>query len=237
MKVVKTSLFLFCLPVIILVFGSVNTFAETFLLKNASPNFDVKIKIAKCEEDICQGKATAFIYKKNQPQPFQTIQLPEMYLELGADKKPTANLIELYGENNSGVVFDDYNFDGAEDLALRSGNNGSYGGPSYDVLLFSKASGKFTKNPALTKLASENLGLFTVDKKQKTLETFSKSGCCWHQTVRYRVVNNRPAKVYVLTEDAAGGDEKVRITTETLSQGKWRKTMKTALVKDYYKEQ
>lgn len=227
----------YILSLALVLFGAGNIYAaETFLLKGASKNFDVKIKIAKCDEDTCEGAATIYLMKKDQAQPFQTIAMPNMYLELGKDKKPTANLIELYGENNSGVVFDDYNFDGADDLALRNGNDGAYGGPSYDILVFSKATGKFTKNLALSKLASENLGLFTADKKAKTLETFSKDGCCWHQTTRYRVVNNRPVKVYVFTEDAANGGDKVKLTTETLVAGKWRKTTKTALTKDYYKE-
>jgi hypothetical protein len=209
---------------------------KTFLLKNASKNFDVKIKIEKCEDDICEGKAAVYLMRKNKTEPFQTIQMASMYLELGENKKPTANLIELYGENNSGIVFDDFNFDGAEDLALRSGNDGAYGGPSYDVLLATKPSNKFVKNTALTNLASENLGLFTVDKRAKTLETFNKSGCCWHQTTRYRIVNNRPQKVYVFTEDAIGDGKKMRLITERLVGGKWRKTTKTVLIKDYYKD-
>ncbi len=213
------------------VFGQKN-----FLLKDASKNFDLKITVAGCEDNICEGKATVYLLKKNQTAVIQIIQMPNIYLELGNDSKPSANLIELYGENNSGIVFDDYNFDGTEDLALRNGNNGSYGGPSYDILLFSKATNKFVRNSHLTKLASENLGLFTVDKKTKTLETFNKSGCCWHQTIRYKIVNDRSVKIYVFTEDAMNGDEKVILTTETLVNGKWRKTTKTALVKDYYKE-
>ncbi len=225
------------LPILILLFGAPSLFAaEDFLLKKASKNFDVKIRIADCEDDKCEGKATVYILKKNKTQILQTIQMPNLYLELGDDKKPTANIIELYA-NNSGVVFEDFNFDGAEDLALRNGNDASYGGPSYDVLLFSKASGKFIKNRILTRLTSESLGLFTADKKGKTLETFDKSGCCWHQTTRYRVVNNRPVKVYVFTEDAQGGDgSRVRLTTETLVKGRWKKTTKMVLVKDYYKE-
>lgn len=223
---------------LLLLFSAGNLFAqEIFLLKNASQTFDVKIKIAECDEDTCEGAATVYVLKKNQAQILQTIQMPQMFLELGADKKPTANLIELYGENNIGVVFDDYNFDGAEDLALRNGSDGSYGGPSYDVLLFSKAANKFVADVALTNLASENLGLFTVNKKQKTLETFNKSGCCRHQTVRCRVVNNHPVKIYVFTEDAANGGDKVELTTEIRVRGRWQRTTKTVLVKDYYKEQ
>lgn len=222
---------------ILLVLAVVNCFAQrSFLLKNASKNFDVKIRIAKCEDDICEGKATVSLMKKGQNATFQIFQMPNLFLELGENRKPTANLIELYGENNSGIVFDDFNFDGAEDLAFRNGNEGSYGGPSYDIYLSSKAGGKFIKNAPLSKLASENLGLFTVDKKSKTLETFNKSGCCYHETTRYKIVNNRPVKVYVLIEDAMNG-EKVKITTKKLVGGKWKTTTKTALVKDYYKEQ
>ncbi len=222
---------------IILLFSVQTLFAqEIFLLKNASKIFDVKIEIANCEEDTCEGAATVYLTKKNQTKPFQTLKLDNLFLELGTDRKPTANLIELYGENNSGVVFEDYNFDGKPDLALRNVNNGAYGGPSYDIFLVVVPSGKFVQNEALTTLASENLGLFTVNNKTKTIETFNKSGCCWHQTVRYQVINNRPKKVYVFTEDEAGAEtEKVILTTETLVNGRWSKKTKTALTKEYYK--
>lgn len=228
----------YLLFIVLLLSAAVNVFAQqNFLLKDASKRFDVKIRIAKCEDDICEGKATVSLIKKGQSAAFQTIQMPNLYLELGENQKPTANLIELYGENNSGIVFDDFNFDGAEDLALRNGNEGAYGGPSYDIFLSAKPSGKFVKNAPLSQLAAENLGLFTVNKKTKTIETFSKGGCCYHETTRYKIVNNRPVKVYVFIEDAMRGDEKVRITTRTLVGGKWKTTTKTALIKDYYKEQ
>lgn len=219
-------------------FGAADLFAQqTFLLKDASKTFDVRIKIAGCDNDICEGKASLYLFKKNQAKLFQTIEMPNAYLELGKDRKPTANLIELYGENNSGVIFDDFNFDGAEDLGIRNGNEGAYGGPSYDVLLFSGATGKFVKNRELTKLGSENLGLFTIDKTRKTIETFNKSGCCYHETTRYRVMNNRPKKVFVFIEDATVGDgAKVKLTTKTLVKGKWKRTTKYELIKDYYKE-
>lgn len=222
----------------ILLFASVNLLAQkTFLLKNASKNFDVKISVEKCEEDICEGRGTVELAKKNQIRPFQTIQMPGIYLELDGTARPTANLTELYGMNNSGVIFDDFNFDGSEDLALRNGNDGSYGGPSYDVWLFRKTTGKFVKSRELTKLASDNLGMFEVNKKLRTIETFNKSGCCWHQTTRYKIINNRPVKVYVFTEDAMGDGVKMKLITERRVGGRWRTTTRTVLVKDYYKDQ
>lgn len=212
---------------ILFLFSSAVFAQKTFLLKSASKNFDVKIEISSCEEDTCEGEATIFLSRKGRKQIFQKIEMANVFLELGRDQKPTANLIELYGDNNSGIIFDDYNFDGIEDLAIRNGNNGVYGGPSYDVHLFSKTKNRFVENASLTELASDNLGMFTIDKKAKTIETFTKSGCCWHQTTRYKIVNNKPKKVYVLTEDVMNAGENEITTTEILMpNGKWKKTSK-----------
>lgn len=215
------------LTLLILFLFSTAVFAQkTFLLKKASKKFDVKIRIAGCETDTCEGEAKIFLTKKGRPKNFQKIEMPNVFLELGEDQKPTANLIELYGMNNSGIIFGDYNFDGIEDLAIRNGNDGSYGGPSYSVFLFSKTKNRFIENTSLTALASDNLGMFTVDKKAKIIETLNKSGCCWHQTTRYKIVNNKPKKVYVFTEDAMS-DGNVTATTETLlPNGKWKKRTK-----------
>lgn len=228
---------IFPLVLALFLFSNALVAQKTFLLKNASKNFDVKIKISSCETETCEGAAAIFLSKKGQKKNFQTIEMENVFLELGADQKPTANLIELYGMNNSGIIFDDYNFDGIEDIAVRNGNNGAYGGPSYDIFLFSKTKNRFVENSSLTALASENLGMFTVDKKKKTIETFTKSGCCWHETTRYKIINNKPKKIYVFTEDAMGG-ENVTLTTETLlPNGKWKKRTKIEKIEDYYKDQ
>ena len=217
---------------IVLLFASTALFAQkTFLVKNASKTFDVKIKISACDDDICEGEAVFYLSKKNQKRTFQTIEMPNSYFNLGEEQKPTANLIELYGMNNSGITFADYNFDNIEDIAIRNGNGGVYGSPSYDVFLFSKLENQFVRNADLTALASDNLGMFEINKKTKTLETNSKSGCCSHQMARYKFVRNRVKKIYFVTGDALGDGENMKIVIETLlPNGKWKKTMKTAKV-------
>ncbi len=129
---------------------------------------------------------------------------------------------------NPSIFLEDYNFDGAEDLAIRDGNNGGYGGPSYQVYLFSKTAGKFVLSPSLTNLAQGTyLGMLEVDKKKKVLRNFSKDGCCWHQTEEFSVVGNRPKKVFEETEDArAEVGKRVRITTRKLVRGRWRTSVK-----------
>ena len=84
---------------------------------------------------------------------------------------------------------------------------------------------------AFTGVSQEGrLGMFDLDAKRKRLRALSKSGCCWHMTEEFIVINNRPKKVLEIVEDATIGDEKkVKIITKRLVNGHWRKTIKYVL--------
>lgn len=215
------------LTILLLLFAASGVSAQKNLLfKTASVNYDVKINIENCDEDgVCEGKGTVYLMKKNQKQVFQTIQMEEMRLTMGENRKETADLIVLTGTTNGGVRFEDYNFDGAKDLVLANGNYKPYGGISYDVFLYKKATGKFVKHDGLTELETESMSV-EINKKLKTIETSTRTGCCLNETTRYRFVNSQLVKFYVLTEDAMSDGEKVTITTETLVGKKWKKTTK-----------
>jgi len=204
------------------------TFAQQkFEMKNASKIYDVRIEVERCEDGFCRGKTKVTLFKKSGQKPFQIFNLDDT--EFLMEEAQMTNVKLMY-DYQSAVYLEDYNFDNAEDLAIRDGNHGGYGAPSYQVYLFSKAAGKFVRNSSLTNLAQEGyLGMFEVDKKTRILRAFSKSGCCWHQTEEFSVVNNRPKKVFEETEDATIPDEKrVRITTKRLVKGRWRTTVKYA---------
>jgi len=213
---------------IILIASSATTAQKTFELKNASKYFDVKVHVAKCDNEYCSGRAKFSFYKKSSSTPYQVIDLPDTLIQLENDGKPLINDTLLYDEQ-SVVNVDDYNFDGMEDIAIANGQNGSCGMPSYNIYLSSRAAGKFVYDAALSKLGS-HLGMFTVDKKNKTLETFDKSGCCWHITERYPVINDRPVKVFEETEDATNPTSKrgMKITTKKLLAGKWHTSIRFA---------
>ena len=201
---------------------------KTFDLKDASKYFDIKIKVAKCEDGFCSGKASFSFYKKGGTTPYQVINLDDTQIQLDESGNAQANISMLY-DNQSAVNVGDFNFDGMEDVAICDGANGSYGGPSYKVYLSSKSAGKFVYNKAFSDLGG-HLGMFEVDAKKKVLRIFDKSGCCWHVTEEYSVINGKPVKVFVEEEDATIPDEtKVKITTKTLVKGKWQ--TKTKLVK------
>ena len=201
---------------------------KTFELKDASKYFDVKISVAKCDDSYCSGKASFSFYKKGSATAYQVINLDDTQIQLDESGNAQANISMLY-DNQSAVNVGDFNFDGMEDVAICDGANGSYNGPSYQVYLSSKAAGKFVYNKAFSELG-QHLGMFEVDKKKKALRIFDKSGCCWHITEEYSVVNNRPLKIFVEEEDATMLDEKnadkVKITTKTLVKGKWQTKVK-----------
>lgn len=214
------------LTILLVLLLSMTAFAQhKFELNNASKYFDIKVNVATCDESYCSGKATFSFYKKGGTTPYQVINLPDTQIQLGDGGKPLTNVTMLY-DNQSVVNVDDYNFDGMEDVAICDGANGSYGGPSYRIYLSSKAAGKFVYNAAFSKLAS-HLGMFTVDKDKKTIETFDKDGCCWHITERYDVVGGIPRKIFEEVEDATIQDEKkVKVTTKRRVSGAWKVSVK-----------
>jgi hypothetical protein len=216
----------FLLLILIMLSVAAGVFGQqTFLIKNASKIYDVKIKIESCEDDICDDKAVVYLMKKNQARIFQTFRMNEMYVRLDTGKKPDGKPLEVDNDKISGISFEDYNFDGILDLAVSNGYNKPYGGISYDVFLFDKAKNKFVKHEGLTGLETENVTV-EIKKKQRIIEAMTKSGCCWNQTARYRLVKNRLVKFYVYTEEYNSSDEAV-ITTETLVGKRWKKTSKT----------
>ena len=113
--------------------------------------------------------------------------------------KISANIVNLpYGEH-SVLIYDDFNFDGQKDVALRDGNYSCYGGPSHQIYL--KNGNTFTHSDAFTELAQNYCGFFEVDEETQTLHTMTKSGAAWHQYSDYKVINNKPVAVRIVEEE------------------------------------
>lgn len=173
-----------------------------------------------------------------------TLTSEDLIFELDEQLQPSPNpyqVMPLYDEQ-SPLIFGDFNFDRQMDVAVRNGNNSGYGGPSYDIYLKEPDGNGFELSEEFTALNYENLGMFGWDEKQRQIETFSKSGCCWHQT---RVYTYIPGKgllmIHELTEDAtvnmtpvAGEGGMVKITEKALKNGQWRTTETYVPIDEYY---
>lgn len=221
-----TVAYVVCSMVLFAGLGCLSAQAATFKVNDGSKQYDAVISVSQCDKETCSGEGKVSLYKKGSKQLLQSLTSEDLYFFLKEDQTPSVNVIQLYDEQ-SPLIFDDFNFDGQQDLAIRNGNYSSYGGPSYDVYVFNKTKAKFVLSDALTKLAVENLGMFQTDHKRQRLITFNKSGCCYHETIEYVVVPNKGLKaVYKVIEDATGGDDGVKVTTRELKNNKWVQSVK-----------
>lgn len=96
------------------------------------------------------------------------------------------------------IIYEDFDFDGQRDLAVRDGNDSCYGQPSYRVFL--RAAGGFVASEAFTDLVTSGCGMFSVDAKRKHLHTWSKGGCCAYSSREYDVVGHEPRLLHELEE-------------------------------------
>lgn len=201
----------------------------TFRLTKAAKQHDFVLRMlnacpaSKDDNDAtCEGAGQLLVYDKGQQKLLQAINLPNVFVTLPAHGGgPLVNSAALY--DYQGVLnVDDFNFDGHEDFGVQNGNKGSYGGPSYDIYLFDAKTGRFVYNNGMSELILETLGFFDVDAEHKQLETLAKSGCCYHEATRYRVVNDVPVAVERHIEQVLSGNPNgLDVTDEKLVNGKW----------------
>lgn len=210
--------------------------AQVFKLNQASDLYDAKIDV-QCQQSECEGPAKITLYKKGTQQVFQDFKSDDLTMYLNKNQQPSVNIIQLYNEQ-SALIFGDFNFDGSQDLAIRNGNYGSYGGPTYDVYVFHRNKQQFVYSDELSALTQENLGMFQLDPKKKRIITFNKSGCCYHIRSEYQVVPQQGLQlVREFIEDASSAENnKVEVTNRELIKGKWKQSVKYYPIEQYYKE-
>ncbi len=122
-------------------------------------------------------KGTVELFNSNNTK-VQTFTSDNLVLHLGEGQKLERGKIIPLTKEQSPLIFDDFNFDGTEDLAIRNGNMGNYSSASYDVYVFNSTRMAFVKSKELTELGSDNFDFFETDPVRKRLIAFGKSGCC-----------------------------------------------------------
>ncbi len=133
-----------------------------------------------------------------------------------------------YGDH-SVLIYDDFNFDKQKDIALRDGNYGCYGGPSYQVYL--KQGNTFVLSDSFTELTQGYCGFFGIDKDSQVLSTMTKSGAAWHQYSEYKVIDNKPVAVHIIEEEY-NSRGLIAVTERTRIGGKMIEQQYDQLIKD-----
>ena len=174
---------------------------ESFELTDFSNQYTAKIIVNNNENNELDTNGTLNIYQKKNAQ--LIFFAPVFYSEYDFENAKIKTNIKVipYGEQ-SVLIYEDFNFDGIKDIALRTGFYGCYGGPSYEIYLADKNG--FVYNESFTDLGSNYCGMFSVDNEKKQLQTSTKSGCCWHQFTTYIVENNEAVPVEIVEEYYSG---------------------------------
>jgi len=157
--------------------------------------------VSVAHDEEVETNCTVNLYDKDGNKIFSEPAFLSEY-DLDEGNRARTNVKELpYGEQSI-LIFEDFNFDGHEDIALRTGFFSCYGGPSYAIYL---AKGKgFVYNESFSELGQNYCGMFQVDVDKKQLHTMTKSGCCWHEFATYEVHNNTVVPVEVVEEQYSG---------------------------------
>jgi hypothetical protein len=198
-----------------------------YKLNNASRlyNFVIRTRAVQPEnlDGYREGPGTILIFKKGESKPLQIIVLKNLFFAVNDKGDPPVNTAPMYDDQGL-INVGDFNFDGHEDFAVQTGHSGSYGGPSYSVYLFAPSTGSFQLSKPMSNLIENSLGFFDVDPRRKRLVTFSKSGCCYHETDEYAVKNNHPVAVSRIVEDGRAEPKYVQVSHQTMAGGKWQTT-------------
>lgn len=233
-KGLSLTTFLFC---VLLATGNFqpSIARENFKIQNVSYKFDVVIQVettnmerSKIDSDIISGPAKICLFDKGKESVFQIINMPNVLVykdSIAYNPKINAKPRRLYEEEYS-LVFEDFNFDNSEDIAVCNDKTGGYGAFSYNIYLFDKKLKKFILNKELSHLTkAPYLGLFFTDLENKLLVTLSKSGSCYHKTENYNIDSNKPVMVEQIIEDSTSPENYSTITTKKLIKGKWVTTV------------
>lgn len=193
---------------------------KIFEFKNSSKSYNVRLTVENCDENICAGEAKFSIFRKGKKKAFQALTTNTEFKAEGA-KQLNPKILHNYQHL---VFFEDYNFDGVKDLAIRDGNHNFDDGPSYQIYLFSPKTKRFVHNQAFTNLnQTKYIGAMQVDEKKQVLRSFSRRYNLWESIEEFKVVSgNRLKKVYQRMEDATIDEKRYKITTKRLIKGKWQ---------------
>ena len=193
---------------------------KTFSIKHTSKNYD--FTIAPSDTSRAKGNLIGVIiriYKKGEDKPFQEIISASCNFSINdSTKLPSVN----DEKGIHAIIINDFNFDGLEDIAVQNGMPASMQSTHpYDIYLYSSERNNFVFNKDFTVLA-EN-GMFEVDTPDNSLRSSYVSGCCHHETNKYKITDNKPTMVYTEVLNETGKDPEIKAYTKTLENGKWKK--------------
>ncbi len=164
----------------------INTaFAQTeYCIDDFSDTYFAKVIIDKSTNDEIIKRGNIIVFTKKNKKKIISV-ITEDFIIKHAIKKNSC--MKYPYEKQKILIYQDFNFDGQKDFAIWDGNNACYGGKSYKIFLKNKTG--FALNITFSNLTHAPFcDMFEIDRKNKQIETFSKSGCCEQTTTYYQIL-------------------------------------------------
>ncbi|WFO16182.1 hypothetical protein M601_021465 [Cellulophaga baltica 4] len=171
---------------------------RTYTISDFSSTYNATIAIEQGFENDTFKKGSFSIVNTSTDKQVLFIESDELIIETDNNTEEKINTISLPYDRQNFLIFQDFNFDGLEDVAFMDGRNSCYGGPSYQIYL--QEHHTFVHSPEFTRLSYEYCGMFQIAEKTKTIHTMTKSGCCWHQFSEFKVQDNKPIAIKIIEE-------------------------------------
>ncbi|MDR6403843.1 MULTISPECIES: XAC2610-related protein [Chryseobacterium] len=189
---------------------------KQFDITTASKKYNISITSQNCNKESCDGPGTIKLIDKKTKKTIQSFKSEELSLSFDSNGKIIYDIA---------VLVNDFNFDGQEDVAVQNGRNGAYGAASYDIYLYQPSNKMFKKDQNFSQILSQAVD-FKVNSKKKNITTFSKSGCCVHQTTTYVINSKKQLEKSVEVIENSEDKKYVKVTTGRKVNNKWAETSK-----------
>jgi hypothetical protein len=154
--------------------------AKTYEISDFSSVYYALVDDIKSELIIKKKKNNKLMFKVN---------LDSVNIDNEVSNSFLPNAKERSYDNQSLIIYKDFNFDGKNDFAIKDGYNSCYGGPSF--LIYLKKGTGFYLDGDFTRISQDYCGMFSVDERRKTIHAMTKSGCCWHLYDDYKVFDGK----------------------------------------------
>ncbi|MDR0579478.1 MAG: formylglycine-generating enzyme family protein [Campylobacteraceae bacterium] len=127
------------------------------------------------------------VFDKKNDKKLINVGIEDMYV--GSDLNKTAVNLQKIAHDNKIIIYDDFNFDGKKDFAIRNGEAGT----DYMYEVYLHTAGGFSYSENFSRLTYE--GMFNIDKKNRKLDTVKRDGCCSHTRDEFEVISKDELKL------------------------------------------
>ena len=195
--------------------------SREYFVQTKSKKYEVAVKITRFspfeEEPEKRVSGIVRILDKKKQKTLQKLPLKLFYFI-----PDTAQNLKKYDLTENEIIkFEDYNFDGNEDIAILNGEIGPHFTSLYDIYLYDSLSKHFQKNKYYTKIIQYTDIGFTTDKTKKTFNVSEMLGAWGAYEYIYTIKNNRPSLIKEIKFEIISKDSS-KITKKTRLNGKWR---------------